>query len=272
MVAETKGRMRVLIVDDEKTIATTLAAILKMAGLECCATFSGEEAIEVAKTYRPDLLIADFKMPGINGLETAVAIKKLLPACRVFMLSGHLTESDYDSVRRHGYNFILLSKPMAPAALLEAIRKNSDVIATSGDRPKILNVDDVETHRYSITRMLEHAGFEVLEAGTGSDAIALAIEQNPDLILLDVNLPDVNGFEVCRRLKSDERTAGITVVHLTASSLDPNSQVFSSASGADEFLRQPVDPNVLVTHLRSLLQEKYLRQALDEPESATPES
>ena len=69
-------------------------------------------------------------------------------------------------------------------------------------KPRILNVDDDEGSRYAVTRVLELAGFEVGEAGNGEEALRMARDLHPDLVLLDVNLPDIKGFEVCRRLKS----------------------------------------------------------------------
>jgi CheY-like chemotaxis protein len=79
----------------------------------------------------------------------------------------------------------------------------------------ILNVDDHDAARYTTTRVLRGAGYEVIEAGNGRDALRLA-KRNPDLVVLDVNLPDIDGFEVCRRIKSDPATSMIPVVHLSA--------------------------------------------------------
>src|SRR5947209_20513324 len=80
--------------------------------------------------------------------------------------------------------------------------------------PAILYVDDDEVNRQVFTWILREAGFQTREATTGSDALRLAAEQ-PDLIILDVNLPDINGFEVCRRIKSHPATAAIPVLHMS---------------------------------------------------------
>src|SRR4051794_16679890 len=91
----------------------------------------------------------------------------------------------------------------------------------SYSRPTILNVDDDEGCRYAVTRILELNNFAVREAGSGADALRIAKSEQPDLVLLDVNLPDLNGFEVCRRLKAEPATARIPVLHITASYMTP---------------------------------------------------
>ena len=81
---------------------------------------------------------------------------------------------------------------------------------TSPHRPKVLHVDDSRTARHLIREILHEAGFEVVEAGTGKEALALAADL-PDLILLDINLPDMSGLEVCRKLRADPTTAAIPI-------------------------------------------------------------
>src|SRR5580698_7093822 len=94
----------------------------------------------------------------------------------------------------------------------------------------VLNVDDYSPGRYARTKILRQAGFTVHEAGTGEEALAL-LAHRPDLILLDVNLPDIDGFQVCRRIKANPDTAGTLVLHLSASSILPSDQVAGLEGG-----------------------------------------
>jgi two-component sensor histidine kinase/DNA-binding response OmpR family regulator len=119
----------------------------------------------------------------------------------------------------------------------------------------ILNVDDDEASRYMIGTTLRRSGFDVWEAGTGQLALDLAQKQ-PDLVLLDVNLPDMNGFEVCRKLKNDPVTASIPILHLSASRVDPDATVQGLEGGADGYLVHPVEPAVLVATINALLRAK----------------
>jgi PAS domain S-box-containing protein len=144
---------------------------------------------------------------------------------------------------------------------------------SSGARPKpadratILNVDDSQAGRYSITRTLVQAGFDVLEAATGEEAVSVAGAREPDLIVLDVNLPDINGLEVCARLRADPRTASIPVLHLTATYATSEHWAAALDRGADGYLTEPVEPVVLVATVRALLRargaEAEVRRAAD---------
>jgi PAS domain S-box-containing protein len=119
----------------------------------------------------------------------------------------------------------------------------------------ILNVDDHDAARYATTRVLRGAGYEVIEAGNGRDTLRLA-KRNPDLVVLDVNLPDIDGFEVCRRIKSDPATSMIPVVHLSATYQDDESKVIGLESGAYGYLTYPVEPKVLVAYVQALLRTR----------------
>jgi signal transduction histidine kinase len=119
----------------------------------------------------------------------------------------------------------------------------------------ILTVDDNEALRYSLVRSLREAGFHVTEAGTAEEAIALAAK-NPDLITLDVNLPDMSGFDVCRRLKTDTRTKHIPILHISSTFVDPESRVRGLAGGADAYLAEPIDRAELIATVGALLRLK----------------
>src|ERR1700722_17085877 len=97
--------------------------------------------------------------------------------------------------------------------------------------PVVVNVDDYAPGRYGRTKVLRQAGFTVHEAATGEQALAL-LSHRPDLVLLDVNLPDINGMEVCRRIKENPDTAGTLVLHMSASSLLTKDQVAGLEGGA----------------------------------------
>ena len=117
----------------------------------------------------------------------------------------------------------------------------------------ILHVDDDETNRYVVARMLQNAGYQVLQAATGEAGLELALTANPDLVILDVQLPGLNGFEVCHQLKSAPATVGIPVLHLSATFVAGRDKAQGLDSGADAYLAQPVEPIELIATIRSLL-------------------
>jgi len=126
----------------------------------------------------------------------------------------------------------------------------------------VLNVDDNDAGRYAITRILQLAGFQIKEAATGTTAIELATKEQPQIILLDVNLPDINGFEVCQRLKDDPRTASIPVLMMSASFIRDKDRVKGLEGGADGYLTGPLEPEVLIATVNTLLRAKRAEEAL----------
>ena len=117
---------------------------------------------------------------------------------------------------------------------------------------KIVVVDDNPASLYSTARILRSAGFEVIEATTGADALAAA-EGDIGLIVLDINLPDIDGLEVCRRLRARSNTAYLPIVHLTATFVAHNDMEQGLSAGGDSYLTHPVDPLVLIATVRALL-------------------
>ena len=119
-------------------------------------------------------------------------------------------------------------------------------------RPTILIADDHEQNRYVLCRVLRDAHYHCLEATGGTETLALAATL-PDVIILDVNLPDISGFEVCRRIKHDPRTAQISILQISASMVSSENKARALEAGADGYLIHPIDATVLVATIRSLL-------------------
>ena len=126
----------------------------------------------------------------------------------------------------------------------------------------IVVVDDFQDGRELTAALLRHEGFVVKEAATGEEALALAAER-PALMVLDVNLPDITGYEVCRRIKKDPHTAGISILQVSAAFRKSGDRVRGLEGGADGYLSLPVEREELVATVRALLR---IRQA--ERESA----
>src|SRR5262245_41204371 len=103
----------------------------------------------------------------------------------------------------------------------------------------VLYVDDDDSNRLAFALVFRQEGFEVKEAGTGGEALRLAAEK-PDLVVLDVQLPDVSGLEVCRRIRADPATTGIPVMHLSAVFVSPEDRTHALDGGADAYLTKPV--------------------------------
>ena len=136
----------------------------------------------------------------------------------------------------------------------------------SGPIPTLLLVDDQAKVRLATRRILEAAGFAVREGATGAEALELAATI-PDLIILDVQLPDLDGFDVCRRLKADSVTGGIPIVHLSGVYRGVHDRVRGLETGADAYVTKPFDPAELVAVVRALLRLRHAESALRESEA-----
>jgi len=133
------------------------------------------------------------------------------------------------------------------------IKTDSNGDAKKADRPRVLLVDDYPDAREMYAEYLEFSGFEVVEAENGMEALQRAVETSPDIILMDLSLPVMDGWEATRRLKADKRTAPIPVVALTGHALAGISEGAKKA-GCDAFVTKPCLPEDLVKEIRKILE------------------
>jgi CheY-like chemotaxis protein len=115
-------RQRVLVVDDERVIADTLVLILSQKGFEATAAYNGENAVEAAIPFMPDVLIMDVFMEGMNGIEASLQISAILPLCRVNLFSGNTETAELlQEAEAHGHFFEILAKPVHPSDLVDRL-------------------------------------------------------------------------------------------------------------------------------------------------------
>jgi len=130
----------------------------------------------------------------------------------------------------------------------------------------ILNVDDNDGARYAKTRILKGAGFDVVEASNGTDALAVVKRSRIALVLLDVKLPDINGIEVCRRIKADPDSAMVLVLQTSAALTGRADKIRGLEGGADNYLAAPIEADELVANVNALLRMRQTQSALRDSE------
>lgn len=133
-------------------------------------------------------------------------------------------------------------------------------------RHTLLVVNDDPVGRYATVRLLQSAGFPVVEASTGMEALALA-DERLSAVVLDIHLPDIDGLEVCRRLRRQPTTFKLPVIHLTAAYLTDEDKVRGLDSGADAYLTHPVEPAVLVSTIQALVRTREAEDAMRHSEA-----
>lgn len=115
--------MRVLIVDDEHVIASSLAKILRANGFEAISVYSGYSALETAFSWIPDVVISDILMPGINGVDAVLSMARQLPKAKFLLFSGHvLSHGNVGRAQDRGLRFVFLQKPVPPQSVLDYLR------------------------------------------------------------------------------------------------------------------------------------------------------
>ena len=198
------GRTKILIVDDEEptryVLRQGLAAEPNWAILEAA---DGTEGLRLAQAETPDFIVLDLNMPGLDGFEVFRTLKGD-PATRdipILVVTSALLTAE---VLKRLEGAIAVLPKSQPVALGAADLRRAGVAAGRAGMSAtvILNVDDNEAARYAKTRTLERGGYTVIEARTGAEAMERTKKERPDLVLLDVRLPDISGYEVCRLLKA----------------------------------------------------------------------
>ena len=128
------GARKILIIDDEPTIADTLAVIFSSSGYKARAVYSAEQALPILEDWRPDLAIIDVVLPGMNGIEFAIFLKASYPCCQFLLFSGQPgTSGLIDEARTKGHLFEILAKPLHPTFMLATV---SEMLTTCEDAPK----------------------------------------------------------------------------------------------------------------------------------------
>lgn len=210
----------VLVADDDPNIHKIMQEALEKAGIQVLHAFHGEECLSLARKYQPDLITLDVIMPMMDGWSTLSALKSDPSLADIpVILASMLLEKDLGfALGAVDY----LNKPFEPRLLLNKIEH----ILPRDAVKSVLIVDDEADARNIVRRFIKKSGWNVLEAKNGREALAILADQSPSIILLDLMMPEMDGFAVIRELQKQEKWAQIPVVILTAKELTPEERNF----------------------------------------------
>lgn len=216
---------KIMLVDDSKLFRKKLYDILTAAGHSiACECENGEAAAGSYLTYKPDIVTMDINLPGINGIEAIKRIKKLDPNARIIIISAESHEKMIlDGIHNGACNYLV--KPFRDEHVLDIIRRmQTEIPSQQQPKPKkeleydeniqglILLIDDSKVVLKATSDMLKKDNHTIVTASTGQDGLQLAQTGSPDLILLDVEMPGMDGYAVIKELKKNEMTKHIPIV------------------------------------------------------------
>ena len=242
----------ILLVEDEEDLRQVLAEALQQEGYAIIEAANGQEALKVALQTHVDLIITDLMMPRMNGWRLLTALRERGRDVPVIIITAYMNEEGQEVLTSRDITNFLVK----PIDLDDMTAMVDDVFSSPENRPRrILAVDDEEDARLLVSACLEKAGFVVETATGGKEALARVENFRPDLVLLDIVMPGMDGFEICRRLRSKPVTARIPMIMITVKS--SAEYVKKSVSlRINGYIVKPFDPDVLIERVRKILQLK----------------
>ncbi|MFT3955088.1 MAG: response regulator [Piscinibacter sp.] len=267
---------RILVIEDNAINLELMTYLLRAWGHEPVAAVDGERGIEQALGDRPELIVCDIQLPGIDGYEVARRLKAepAMAGVPLIAVTAYAMVGDRERALRAGFDGHF-AKPIDPATLMVELSRflpgasptpppqpPAPPSSSRGQRPLpdslrapspglvVLMVDDTEANLSFKLSLLEPAGYTVLAAGSGDEALALARSRHVDIILADVVMAGGNGFDLLIAVRADPALKALRFVFLTATARDDGSRERGLALGADGYLLRPIEPEHLLSELR----------------------
>lgn len=274
-------KKKILIVDDDPTSLKILESMLQADRYNVVKANNGEEALDSAFDQPPDLILLDIMLPGIDGFEVIRKIKKdkrTKDVPIIIITSLDKSESKVKGLEEGAEE--LLSKPVHATELLARVssmlrlkeyrdqltirtlsgksfgvmpKEREEVEIKEEDMPQILLVEDTEVDAKIVEKALEDKTFRLTTVKSGKEVFSTFRQKEIDLILLDILLPDMNGFEICRRLKKNHKDIQVVIVTCLD---DLESKIKGIELGVDDFLVKPIIGRELKARVKTLLEKK----------------
>jgi signal transduction histidine kinase/DNA-binding response OmpR family regulator len=268
---ETENPVRILIVDDHPNTATMLARVLSKfdTPVEVFTASSGEDALIKIGDQMADILITDFMMPGLNGLELIEKLKDKQKPFHTILITAYDTPGLAITARRLNVQDYLV-KPVQPEKIRSIVSRviedihpsNKDSSAATKRAFKILIADDYPDNLRLLSTRLKSEGYTFIPAWDGEETLRKTREEDPDLILLDVNMPKKDGFQVLAEMRADPDISHIPVIMITAARIGPKDVREGLTLGADDYVIKPFDWRELAARIRSKLRVKEAEDIL----------
>lgn len=245
----------ILVVDDEPNIVDLLRYQLERAGYTVCTARRGEDALNIARREHPDLITLDMLMAGMDGSEVLARLKADEETADIPVVIISIVAERENLMAMGAMDF--LPKPLEERELLTTVERVLSRVLKDRNVETVLVGDDDPDIVGWLRRVLEDKGFQVREAGDGEAVLNAVLQSPPDLILLDLRMPKLDGREVITRLKLRSDTRDIPIIVITASSVDEEKdRVQILGMGAEGFLTKPFPAEDLVHEIGLVLSKK----------------
>ena len=233
--------------------------VLEFSGYEVIEATTGEDGVRLAETERPHLILMDLQLPGIDGAEALrqIRVGPRRPGCPG--RGGHRLRDGrgQDPGVRLGVRRLPREahrRAPLPAAGTRLPGSGRPTMTAADEKTRVLVVDDQPANVRLLEATLTPRGYDVRGAESGEEALAALAEGGTDLVLLDIVMPGIDGYEVCRRIRADPTMAFLPVVMVTASG--DEQKIKALEAGADDFLTKPIDRSELLARVASLARIK----------------
>jgi CheY-like chemotaxis protein/two-component sensor histidine kinase len=207
------GQGLVLVIDDDKNSNEILSVVFREAGYSVASLYCGTNVLKVAKKLKPDIITLDILLPDTNGWLVLRQLKNdPLTASIPVLIISVTNHNELGIAMGATYSF---TKPLKRAELVEALKEITNKLKL--DSPKVLIIDDDEKTIELLNSMIEPEGFEVTRASGGKDGLQkLFSDHQPDILILDLMMPEVSGFDIISGMRADERTKNIPLIVCTS--------------------------------------------------------
>ena len=248
---------RILIIEDNATNMELMVYLLRAFGYTPLAAYDGEEGVRMARSEVPDLIICDVHLPKLDGYGVVAELKKdpalrKIPALAVTALA---MVGDRERLLEAGFNGYI-GKPIEPdlfVAELESFLPGAPSTPVKNDISTILIVDDHVLNREFLTALLGYGGHRLLEAANGAEGLDIMRTERPDLIISDILMPNMDGYEFVTRVHANPALADVPIIFYTATYREQEAILLAQACGVRWVLPKPSDPEVIVRTVNEAL-------------------
>ncbi len=258
-------KYRILIIDSSIAMRKGLRTLLSPLEADFFEASNGQEGLRILTEHQIDIIITSVDMPQMDGLELCRHVKALEQTREipVIILSSFDTDIDIDNAIQAGAA-AYIEKREARSRLHDTVQKVLSIATAEKPERTIMVVDDSRPIRTLVQKGLMEAGFRVVTAENGKDALELIKQQRPDLILSDINMPEMDGFELCEALHVDPALS--TIPFVVMSSMNDRDQMRRIIQyGATDYMIKPFSVDEMVIHIERFLKD-HLHLLLKEKE------